>query len=175
MTEEAPFRHRHDGWTPERQLLFLARLAETGCISDACRWAGLSTTSARRAYKRMEHFAARWDMALAKPRPILEQAAFDRAVHGVEVPVHRNGKVVATHRKYSDALLRYLLERDDRRDGKSPRERADAKRLERYKPTETADEALTKRLDLLAKRLEAEKRRDALTFAERMRAEDKAP
>lgn len=172
MEEQAPFRHRHDGWTPERQLLFLARLAETGCVADACRAAGLSTTSARRAYKRMPEFAGRWDMALASPRPILEQAAFDRAVHGVEVGIHRNGKVVATHRKYSDGLLRYLLERDDKRSGRTG---ATRNRALLAKSGETAEEALKKQLDALAKRLKAEDRREALAFAERMRAEGKVP
>ena len=76
MGEEKPWRERHDGWTEARRTLFLARLAETGCVRDACRAAGLSTTSARRARKRMPDFADRWDMALATPRPILKQAAF---------------------------------------------------------------------------------------------------
>lgn len=170
MEEQAPFRHRHDGWTPERQLLFLARLAETGCVTDACRAAGLSTTSARRAKKRMPDFAARWDMALSQPRPILEQAAFDRAVHGYEVAVHRGGKVVATHRKYADGLLKYLLERDDRR-----RERT-LKRHERPVATaeETRDEILRKVGAVRAARQE-EERREAIAFAERMAAEGKAP
>ena len=114
MEEATPFRHRHDGWTPARQLVFLARLAETGCIADACRAAGLSRTSAARAYKRMPDFAERWDTALATPRPVLVQAAFDRAVHGVEVAIRRNGEVVATRRRYSDGLLRFLIERGDR-------------------------------------------------------------
>ena len=166
MDDIAPFRHRHDGWTPARQLVFLARLAETGCVADACRAAGLSTTSARRAYKRMPGFADRWDVALAAPRPILEQAAFDRAVHGVEIAVHRNGRVVATHRRYSDGLLRFLLERDDRRA---------MRRAEPEAPIEEVRGEILRRIEQTARANEERSRREALAFAERMRLEGKAP
>ncbi|WP_375429217.1 hypothetical protein [uncultured Sphingomonas sp.] len=177
MVDDKPFRERHDGWTAARQLVFLARLAEAGCVTDACRAAGLSTTSARRAYKRMPEFADRWDAALASPRPVLAQAAFDRAVHGVEVAIRRNGKVVATRRRYSDGLLRFLIERGDRmaeqaREGwrKPPRPLA-----------EVHDSILTKlqAFDVVRMREEEEEnareRAEAIVHAERMRAEGKAP
>lgn len=116
MTKQVKrLRPRHDGWTPERRLRFCAELARTGCVTDACRAVGMSTTNAYRTYDRLPEFRQQWDEALATPRPILEQAAFERAVYGVEVGIHRNGQVVATHRKYSDGLLRYLLEREERR------------------------------------------------------------
>ena len=41
-------RTRHDGWTAERQRTFLTVLAETGCISEACSEAGVSSRSAYR-------------------------------------------------------------------------------------------------------------------------------
>jgi len=110
-----PFRHRHDGWTAARQAQFVACLTETGCVRAACEQVGLSKTSAYRAYARMPEFAGRWERALMVRRPMLEDAAFERAVNGVTVPVTRKGRVVGERRRYSDALLRYLIERGDRR------------------------------------------------------------
>jgi hypothetical protein len=115
MSQEiTPFRHRHDGWTADRQALFLERLAETGSIRAACEGAGLTKTSAYRAYGRMPEFARAWDEALAARRPMLEEAAFERAVHGVTVPLTRYGEVVGERRRYSDGLLRFMIERGDK-------------------------------------------------------------
>lgn len=162
-----PFRHRHDGLTPARQLLFLARLRETGCVADACRTAGISTTSVRRARKRMPEFADRWDVALAEPRPVLRQAAFERAVYGVEEPVVRYGKIVAVRRRYSDGLLRLLLEQEAGR-----RDAADRPR------TRTLDEvrdSILAKLTAMDEHDERVRREEALAFAERMRREGWAP
>ena len=65
-TPLAPFRHRHDGWTPERQRAFLLALGSGACLKDACAAVGLSKTSAYRAKARMPEFAAAWDKALAR-------------------------------------------------------------------------------------------------------------
>ncbi|MGJ3630004.1 hypothetical protein AB5I41_30325 [Sphingomonas sp. MMS24-JH45] len=72
----AEFRFRHDGWTPKRQHEFLSKLRESGCVRDACKWVGLSSTSAYRLRARLPEFAASWDAALALALPRLEQAAF---------------------------------------------------------------------------------------------------
>ncbi|WP_375402731.1 hypothetical protein [uncultured Sphingomonas sp.] len=176
MENKGALRGRHDGWTPGRQLRFLTRLSETGCVQDACDEVGMSTTNAYRTYKRLPDFASRWDAALASPRPVLAQAAFDRAVHGVEVAVHRNGKVVATHRRYSDGLLRFLIERGDRAAERSGQAWRKPKTLE-----EVQDSIITKLTaieDVRAREDEEEKAREraeAVAFAERMRAEGKAP
>lgn len=34
-SEIMSFRHRHDGWTPARQVAFLHALRETGCVRSA--------------------------------------------------------------------------------------------------------------------------------------------
>lgn len=47
-------RTRHDGWTAERQRIFLTVLAETGCISEACTNAGVSSRSAYRLRQRAD-------------------------------------------------------------------------------------------------------------------------
>src|SRR5436190_19917640 len=43
---------RHDGWTAERQRAFIAVLAETGCVSEACAEIGITPRS---AYRLREH------------------------------------------------------------------------------------------------------------------------
>ncbi|MEW4468429.1 hypothetical protein AB1K62_11420 [Parasphingorhabdus sp. JC815] len=47
-----PYRVHHDGWTAERKTAFIDALARTGCIRDACRVSGISSTSAYRYRRR---------------------------------------------------------------------------------------------------------------------------
>lgn len=63
--------HRHDGWTPERQLDFLEMLARTGSVTRSARAAGMSRESAHRLRLREPDglFAVAWDRALA-PGPL---------------------------------------------------------------------------------------------------------
>jgi hypothetical protein len=66
-----PLRARRDGWTGERQHIFIAALARTGCIGQAAQAAGMSRESAYRLRRRKgaESFAAAWDSILAaRPR-----------------------------------------------------------------------------------------------------------
>lgn len=112
---EAAFRHRHDGWTPLRQTTFLRALRETGCVRSACDRVGLSSTSAYRVRRRIPDFRAAWDAALAYRLPALERAAYERAVEGWLEPIVYKGEVVAHRRRYSDAMLRLLLQREDAR------------------------------------------------------------
>ncbi|MGN6622322.1 MAG: hypothetical protein ACTHKR_14835 [Sphingomonas sp.] len=107
----AGYRTRHDGWTPARQRTFLRALSETGCVRDACARARISNTSAYRMKKRSAAFARAWDRALAKAMPTIEQAAYERAVIGWEEPIVQGGKLVGHKRRYSDSLLRLLLQR----------------------------------------------------------------
>lgn len=103
-------RVRHDGWTPVRQRTFLRALAEMGCVRDACARAGISNVSAYRMKKRSDAFSRAWDRALAKAAPTIEQAAYERAVIGWEEPIVQGGKVVGAKRRYSDSLLRLLVQ-----------------------------------------------------------------
>ena len=66
-----PVRVRRDGWTAERQHIFIAALAQTGCIGQAAQAAGMSRESAYRLRLRKGagSFAAAWDSILAaRPR-----------------------------------------------------------------------------------------------------------
>lgn len=107
------YRVRRDGWTAARQMEFVAALARTGCVRDACRVARISSTSAYRYRRRDPVFADAWDAALVEARPALEASAYKRAVDGVEEPIVSAGKVIGTRTKYSDPLLKTLLDRDD--------------------------------------------------------------
>jgi hypothetical protein len=107
------YRMRRDGWTAARQMAFIAALARTGCVRDAAREAGISSTSAYRYRKRDPGFADAWDAALVEARPALERSAYQRAVEGIDDPIVSGGKVIGTRKKYSDPLLKVLLDRDD--------------------------------------------------------------
>src|SRR3712207_2516961 len=81
---ERKLRARHDGFSPSRQKKFLRALGKTGCVADACRRAGISTTSAYRARERLPELAEKWEMALKMASAELEAIAFKRATEGVE-------------------------------------------------------------------------------------------
>lgn len=111
-----PYRTRSDGWTAARRGTFFRALAETGCVRDACRVAAISSTSAYRMKDRDPEFAAEWARAREEAQPGLEAAAWKRAVEGVEEPIVSGGKIIGQKRKYSDALLRMLIQRGDMKD-----------------------------------------------------------
>ena len=106
-------RVRHDGWIGERQRGFLDALARCGNVRDACRAVGLSNQAAYRLRRVDPAFGAAWDAALKRANTSLEAVAFARAVDGVEEPVIRDGEVVSARRRYSDSLLRLLLQASD--------------------------------------------------------------
>jgi len=110
MATKAKLRPRHDGFTPARQKKFLKTLAETGCVRDACRVAGITSTTAYRWRKGLAGFKERWETALSMASVELEAVAWKRAVEGVEVVTVRNGAVVSTVKKPSDSILRLLMQ-----------------------------------------------------------------
>jgi hypothetical protein len=107
----APTRRRIDGWTAERQRAFIAALAETGCVSEACAEVGIT---ARSAYRLRQHpqgatFRAAWDHAQHLASVRLTALAWERAVHGTCDRLYKDGVLVAERRKPSDRLLMWLL------------------------------------------------------------------
>ena len=102
---------RRDGWTAERQRTFLTVLAETGCISEACGQAGVSSRSAYRLRQRPDAaaFANAWDQALRLATLRLTTIAFERAVKGTVREFWKEGERVAETRSPSDKLLMFLL------------------------------------------------------------------
>lgn len=170
-----PPRYRRDGLTPRRQELFLKALAENGSVVDACAAVGISSTSAYRARERIDGFAKRWDAALAKVRPKLEEAAYKRAVEGWEEPVYQNGKLVGVKKRFSDSLLKMLVQR----------ETPQPDRMDEHTRKIALDEAeavLVQRIKVLERReakkqaaAEAAARAAAVAEAERLRRSGKCP
>ena len=102
---------RHDGWTAERQRIFLSTLADTGSISAACQAAKIT---ARSAYRLRRHpdgkpFADGWDHALLVATGTLVTLAFERASRGRIREYWKNGVLVGETREPSDGMLKWLL------------------------------------------------------------------
>ena len=101
------------GWTPERKMLFLDRLAATGNARAACRRVGLSAESAYRQRRKDALFARAWAAAVVLGRDASQQVLGDRAVDGIEEDVWHRGEVVGTRRRYDTRLLLAHLARLD--------------------------------------------------------------
>ncbi|MDO7842624.1 hypothetical protein [Sphingomonas immobilis] len=99
---------RHDGWTPERQRLFIAGLAKIGAVRPAARSAGMSAKSAYALRRRAgpdSSFAAAWDRAVEAGGVMRDGTAIDRAIEGEEVPVFYRGQQVGSRKRYNTSLL----------------------------------------------------------------------
>ena len=99
---------RHDGWTPERQRLFIAALREIGMVSAAAAAAGMSRKSAYALLKRAgpeSSFARAWAEAQAAGRSNAWLTAVGRAIDGVEEPYFYRGIQRGTRRVYDNRLL----------------------------------------------------------------------
>lgn len=99
---------RHDGWTPERQRLFIAALRQIGMVSAAAAAAGMSRKSAYALLKRAgpeSGFARAWREAQTAGRTNVFYTTIGRAIHGVEQPYFYRGIQRGTRRVYNDRLL----------------------------------------------------------------------
>lgn len=106
-------RIREDGWTEARTRVFLAMLAQTGCVTDAARVAGVSTTSVTRSRRLFPAFDRACTDARAKALRGLEAVAYERAVAGRATVIIRDGKEVERRITPSDSMLRLLIQRGD--------------------------------------------------------------
>lgn len=96
--------------TERRRKIFLKTLAKTGRVGYSARAAGYSCSTYLARIRRSDpDFSAQWDEALDTAMDILEDAAHERAVDGVEEPVFHQGAIVGHKLKYSDGLLTTLL------------------------------------------------------------------
>jgi hypothetical protein len=119
--EPVALRHRHDGWTPERQTAFLEALAATACVREAAAAVGLSARGAYalRARPEAQAFRLAWDAALDLGVRQLADAALSRAIHGVGRPIFYQGEQVGERRYYDERLTQFLLRlRDPKRFGR---------------------------------------------------------
>jgi hypothetical protein len=95
--------------TKAREKRFLAALGRGVSVAGAAAEAGFCRAFAYRWRYADPDFAARWDAAYEEGTDALEDAARRRAMQGVDTPVYYGGKKVGDIRKYSDALLMFLL------------------------------------------------------------------
>jgi hypothetical protein len=107
---------RHDGWTPEKERIFLVTLAATGVVADSCRACGMSRDSAytRRNSAAGRAFALAWEAALVLARPVAADDVMSRARHGVIDKIYRNGELVAERHRHDNRLAMAVLTRLDR-------------------------------------------------------------
>lgn len=107
--EPIPFdRVRHDGWTPERQRLFIQVLSQIGVVAFAARAVGMSRKAAYELRNRAgpdSPFARIWREAKAAGQRNAWFIAVERALEGVEQPYFYRGTQRATRRVYNDKLL----------------------------------------------------------------------
>jgi hypothetical protein len=106
---------RRDGWTPFARRLFLEVVAETGIVSRACAYAGLSERSAYNLRNRDPLFAAGWDAACLLARDPLADHVREQSTEGIIETITRNGEVVATRHRFDARLSMAVLHRLDKR------------------------------------------------------------
>ena len=70
---------RRDGWSPERKLRFLGRLAASGNVRSACAAVGMSRETAYALRRRDALFARGWAAALLLAREAGAELLADRA------------------------------------------------------------------------------------------------
>lgn len=110
----APIATPTHGWTPERKVCFLDRLATHGNARAACRAVGLSAESAYRLRRRDTVFARAWNAAVLLGRDNSVEVLSERAVDGVEEEIWYRGEMIGTRRRYDSRLLLAHLARLDR-------------------------------------------------------------
>ena len=115
IARAAPDDARSDGWGPFARRLFLQVLSETGRVSTACDYTGLTRQSAYALRARDTLFAAGWDAACLIARNALADALYEQAVDGVTDTIEKDGKVVAVRRRFDARLSTAVLARLDKR------------------------------------------------------------
>ena len=98
---------RRNGWTAEKQRVFIDTLAKLGLVSEAAQAAGMSRKSAYKLRERpnAESFVQAWDIALMMGQDRVRECTVDRAVNGYMVPVFYGGIQRGEVRRYNDTLL----------------------------------------------------------------------
>jgi len=143
-------RHRHDAFTGAKKQTYLKALAKSGCILDACKITGISSSTVYNHQASDPEFDRNCQLAIGMAATPIELTAYERAVVGHEEPVIRGGKIVGTRIKRSDYMLRILLQgADPKKYGPRPgftRKRllkAERQRIEREVRAEIAEDMPT--------------------------------
>jgi hypothetical protein len=103
-------RQRHDAFTGAKKQAYLKALAKAGCILDACRITGVSSSTVYNHQACDAEFERNCRLALEMASSPIELTAYERGVVGIEEDVIRGGKVVGTRVRRSDYMLRVLLQ-----------------------------------------------------------------
>ena len=106
---------RADGWTPAKQVAFIEALGATGCVAAAAASVGMCRESAYRLRARPDAaaFRAAWEQAIGYGALRLGDAAMDRALNGVPVPIFYKGEQVGERRHFDERLTMFLLRTRD--------------------------------------------------------------
>ena len=109
--DPVPVRRRHDGWTAERQIAFIEKLADCSSVTAAARHVGMSRESARRLRRRPcgRSFRDAWDAALDCAYAEVEEAAMERSKNGIARPIFYKGEQVGEWRHHDERLTMFLL------------------------------------------------------------------
>lgn len=109
-------KERHDGWSPDKQVVFLEALARTGNVRAAATYAGLSRESAYKLRRRGDGraFARAWDAAIIHARDVFQDELLDRGLNGWSEAVWHQGEEVGTRERWSAPLFLAALARLDK-------------------------------------------------------------
>jgi hypothetical protein len=133
-----------DRWTKPKMAEFLRELASSHSVSAACKAVGMSRQAAYKLRARLkgEPFDIAWEAAFQHGYDALHQAALERALHGIEVPVFFNGEQVGMRQHFDERLTCFLL---------SARNHQGAQQLGRYR---AATDFWSERWDILLDQVE---------------------
>jgi len=131
-------------WNKPKMAEFLRVLAASHSVASAARSVGMSRQSAYQLRARLkgEPFDLAWEVAFQHSYDALHQAALERALHGVEVPVFQGGEQVGSYRKFDERLTCFLL---------AARNHQGAQQLGRYR---AATDFYAQRWDMLLEHVE---------------------
>jgi hypothetical protein len=93
----------------EWQKPFLGALRRFGNVRSACSAVQIARSTAHEARAKDSEFAEAWETALEGAAEDLEREAWRRALEGIEEPVYYHGERIGEVRRYSDALLMFLM------------------------------------------------------------------
>lgn len=113
---DQPREQRYDGWTPEKQRVFLEALSEGHTVTYACRAVRMSQQSAYalRRSARGAAFALGWQAALLLGRDRLADEMMDRALNGTVEEISLGNGQVTERRRFDNRLGMAMLARLDR-------------------------------------------------------------